>query len=160
TTCTSSSAMSWPTASASCSGSTGPAATTRVFMSGRYPEAAARKRPSGPLAGMALAWPGRQQEEQPEAGRGANPDARGGLEHGQRAGAGALGAAVLDQLDLAVHDDQPRPLVDLVLLQHLAGRERDDDRAALALGLEHLGLVGGHVERAQVPVAHGGHPTL
>ena len=45
-------------------------------------------------------------------------------------------------LDLAFDDDDVRALVDLVVLQALAGREVDDDRARLAARrVQHLRLV-------------------
>src|SRR6266513_1726127 len=60
----------------------------------------------------------------PSPGQGASSNSSlvslGRVVHGERAGAGALGAAVLDQLDLALHDHQPRALVDLMLAQRLA----------------------------------------
>ena len=48
-------------------------------------------------------------------------------------------------------DEQPGPLVDLVLVERLAGRQLDHDRAPLLLGVEHLRLVGLDVERVEVP---------
>src|SRR3954447_6903720 len=49
------------------------------------------------------------------------------VRHG--ADAGGLALAVLGQLDLAIDDDQIRVLVDLVLLELLAGRQVDRDSA-------------------------------
>src|SRR2546421_1876554 len=159
TTLISASSRFWPTTSASCSGSTGSAAITRSRMCARYPAGARGKR-SVAMARVALAGPGREQEQQPGVARHPHLVALGRVVYGERAGAGALGAAVLHQLDLAVDDHQPRALVNLVLAQRLAGRELDDDRSTLALGLEHLGLVRFDRERAEVPVLHRGHPTL
>ena len=78
-----------------------------------------------------------EHEEEPRAARGR-----------------ALGAV---DLDLAVDDDDVGALVDLVVLQALAGREVDDDRPRLAArGVQDCGLVRRDVERAQVPVLHAG----
>src|SRR6478672_3216243 len=44
--------------------------------------------------------------------------------------------------------------MDLVLLEPLAGRQVDDDRAALLLGVQHGRIVRRHVERGDVPVPH------
>src|SRR6478736_803757 len=44
--------------------------------------------------------------------------------------------------------------MDLVLLEPLAGRQIDDDRSALLLGVQHGRIVRRHVERGDVPVSH------
>jgi hypothetical protein len=57
------------------------------------------------------------------------------LEFGQQARAPAHpGAAVCLNLDLAREHHQPRPLVNLVLLERLTGGQVDDNRARLAVG--------------------------
>ena len=70
--------------------------------------------------------------------------------------AAAHAGAVRVDLDFAVDDDEMRALVDLVVLQALAGGQVDGDRPRLAARrVQDLRLMRLHVERAQVPVLHG-----
>src|SRR5215212_9188315 len=67
-----------------------------------------------------------------------------------------LAAATLRQLDLALDDHQIRVLVDLVLLELLAGGQTDRDRSSrTVVGPKDLRLVRLNVERADVPGVHG-----
>src|SRR5207247_153563 len=153
TSLTSASRTSSSRAAARRSASTGSVAITRIRMPAGYPSGTRAKR-SGPLAGVSLAGPRREQEQQPRVAARAHLVALGRVEDGERAGAGGGALAVLNQFDLALHDDQLRALVDLMLLQRLARGQLDDDRAALPLGLQHGGLVRRDLHRAQVPALH------
>ena len=73
----------------------------------------------------------------------------------EQASASARGRAVRLDLDLTVHDQDPCPLVDLVVLKLLARGQVDQDRPALLLGVEHLRAVRLDVERSGVPGLHG-----
>src|SRR5437763_367136 len=64
------------------------------------------------------------------------------------------GLASVGQLDLPVHHPQPGALVDLMLLEPLAPGQEDEDRPALALGMQDLGLMGLDVHAPQVPTLH------
>jgi hypothetical protein len=55
---------------------------------------------------------------------------------------------------LAVDDDDPRPLVHLVLLQLLPGRETEHDRSRVLSGSEDLRLVWLRFDGLQVPALH------
>ena len=57
-------------------------------------------------------------------------------------------------------DDQPGALVDLVLVECLAGGKLDRDRATLVRRDEHLGLVRLDVDAIQVPGLHARGGTL
>src|SRR5436190_6228218 len=96
---------------------------------------------------MPLPWPGREQEQEPGVVPCAYLAALVRVERGEeaRAARGGVTAGVLD-LDRAVDDDEPRPLVDLMLLEPLAGGQVDHDCPALLLGIEHRRVVRLHVE--------------
>ena len=84
------------------------------------------------LARVALAGPRGEDQQQACVLGGADLAALVGVELGEQAAAAADRlAARLAELDRAVDDDQPGPLVDLVLVELLAGGELDRDRASL-----------------------------
>jgi len=84
---------------------------------------------------MAWARPRGQHQQQQRVPHRGDGVALGGRPVQQRAGAGAARAvaAGVGDLDLAVVDVQPGVLVDLVLLQPLARRQRDRDQARRAV---------------------------
>ncbi len=89
---------------------------------------------------MAGPGPGRQHEQQPRIGPRADLVALAGLEDREepRAAADRV-AAVGPDLDLALDHDELRALMDLVLLERLARRQTQGDRARLtALRVEDL----------------------
>src|SRR4051812_29776290 len=95
-----------------------------------------------PRAGVALAGPWREDEEQARVTRGAHLVALVRVEDRERPGAGRGSLPVAVDLDLAVDDDQVRTLMDLVVLQGVARRKRDRDRPCLAAdGLQDLRLM-------------------
>ncbi len=104
---------------------------------------------------MPLAWPGGEQQQ--EAGLLGRPDlaplVRIELGQQSRPAAGGVAAGPVD-LDPARDDQQPRPLVDLVLGELLTGREVDDDRAPLGLGVEDGRTGRLDVQRRDVPAPH------
>ena len=128
-------------------------------------QAASRERRSacqlgGPLviadAGVALAGPGRQYEQQSRVGECSHGVALSGLEHrgkprpSDRAG----------DVDLTGDDHDVCALVDLVILEPLARVQRDEDRARLApRGVQDSRLTRLYFERVQIPVLHGCKPT-
>src|SRR3954471_2627436 len=102
----------------------------------------------GAVVRMTRPWPRRQDEQEARVARRANLVALLGdpVRHGSDAGSPALPA--LGQLDLTVDDDQIRVLMDLVLLQLLAGGQVDRDRARCSVvGAQDLRLVRLKVER-------------
>src|SRR3954468_23617192 len=72
-------------------------------------------------ARVPLAGPRREDEQQPRLAAGANLVALAGLEHREQPGATGDRLTVAGDLHLAVDDDEMRALVDLVVLQRLAG---------------------------------------
>src|SRR3954451_3365057 len=97
--------------------------------------------------------PGREDQKQARiaAGRDLMAFLRDPVSHESRAAALAL-----TELDLAVDHDQIRMLMDLVLLELLAGGQEDRDGAGGAvIGAQDLRLVRLNVERADVPGVHG-----
>ena len=75
------------------------------------------------------------------------------LEQVARGGGDAIASRCL-HLDLAVGDDEASPLVDLVLLQLLPGRQDQQDGAGVLGGREDLRLVGLCVGSLEVPGSH------
>ena len=84
---------------------------------------------------MPRSRPGSEHEQDPGVTRGAHLVALSRVEHGREARPAAHGRAVGVDLHLAVDHDQVRALVDLVVLQALAGRQVDRDRPRLAARL-------------------------
>jgi hypothetical protein len=77
------------------------------------------------------------------------------VEHGQQAWPTGNGLAVLHDVDLAVNDDQVGALVDLMVLERLAGGQVQDHRARLAArGVQDQRFMRLDGEAAQVPVLH------
>src|SRR5215217_6075898 len=111
------------------------------------------------LAGMPLARPRSEEEEEPRVARGAHLVGRLGLEVRDEAGTARHGRAVLLDLHLAGGDDEPGALVDLVLLEALSGRQVDRDHARLGIAAKHRGLVRFDVERGDVPGLHAREDT-
>ena len=73
----------------------------------------------------------------------------------KKPGPGGHGALVVADLDLALDDDEVGALVDLVVLELIAGGQIDDDRARLAArGAQDDGVARLNVDAAQVPVLH------
>src|SRR5215210_1404491 len=110
---------------------------------------------------MPGARPRREQEEEPRVAASADLVALVGIEDGQQPGppGDALTVVALD-LDLAVDHDQVGALVDLMVLQLLAGRQVQGDRARLAArGVQDLRLVRLDAEAREVPVLHAGAKT-
>src|SRR4051794_20531887 len=93
------------------------------------------------LAGVPLARPWRQEQEQARIGLRAYLVTRVGLEVGDEAGAPGDRGAVLLDLHLAACDHQPGALMDLVLLELLAGGEIDGDHPRLGIAAQHLRLM-------------------
>src|SRR3954463_11518507 len=110
---------------------------------------------------MARARPRRKYEKYPCVGAGTHLMALAGVEHGQQPRAAADAVAVpLRHLDLAGDDDEVGALVHLVVLELLAGREMERDRACLAAPrVEDLRLVRLDVEAGEVPVLHAAGKT-
>jgi hypothetical protein len=81
--------------------------------------------------------------------------ALGRLEVGQKAGPPGDRLAALLDLDLAVGHHEPCPLVHLMLLQRLTGRQVDRDHAALVVRAQHLRAARKDLERRDVPSVHG-----
>jgi hypothetical protein len=104
-----------------------------------------------------LPRPGGEHEQQPRVLLGADLVALVRVEDRREAGTAADAAAVGVDRHLAVDHDKVRPLVDLVVLEALAGGQVDGDRPRLAARrVQDLRLVRLHVERAEVPVLHRG----
>src|SRR3954452_7031711 len=116
------------------------------------------------LAGMPLARPWRQEQEQARVGLGAHLVALVGLEVSHEAGTTGDRLAVLLDLDLAARHHHPGALVHLVLLELFAGGQVDRDDPRLWIAAEHLRLMRWHVHRGEVPGLHArarylrGHP--
>src|SRR4051794_41131570 len=101
--------------------------------------------------GVTVARPWREDEQQTRVAARAHRVALARIEDRREACAAGLAADV----HLAVHDDHVGALVDLVLLQRLAGGELDQDRPRLPPGrVQDLRLMRLDVERAQIPVLH------
>src|SRR5918997_4249420 len=105
-------------------------------------------------AGMPLARPGREEQEEARVARGAHLMALLGIEVRHEAGAARDRGATLLDLDLARGHHDPRALVHLVLLELLARRQVDGDHARLRVGPKDLRLVRLNVERGDVPGLH------
>src|SRR5829696_5193972 len=104
---------------------------------------------------MPVAGPRRQDQNHARVLGGADLVALVGVELREQPRPAADGLATrLAQLHGALGDDKPGTLVDLMLVEGLAGRDLDHDRAALLLGDEHLGLVRLDVQRIEVPGLH------
>src|SRR4051794_2217861 len=104
----------------------------------------------------ALSGPRREEEQQVGVAGGAHLVALVRVEVREEARAGLRRGAVVADLDLAVVDVQPCVLVDLVVLEHLAGRQLDGDRARGAVvAAQDLGAVGLDVQLVDVPGVHG-----
>src|SRR3954451_9971584 len=110
---------------------------------------------------MAGAGPRRQHEKYPCVAACTHLVALAGVEPRHQAGAARHGVAVaVADLDLARDDDEVRALVHLVILELLAGREVERDRARLAAArVEDLRLVRLDVEAGEVPVLHAAGKT-
>src|SRR6187397_80763 len=106
------------------------------------------------LAGMPLAWPWRQEQEEPCVGLRAHLVALLGLEVGDQARAARLARPVLLYLHLTRRDHHPGALVDLVLLEPLPSREIDGDDPRLGIASQDLRLMRLHVQRGDVPGLH------
>src|SRR5215210_1214844 len=106
------------------------------------------------LAGMPLARPRGEEEQDARVARGAHLVALLGVEMRDEPRAARHCRAALLDLDLAIGHDDPCALVDLVLLEPLAGRQVDGDHAHLRVAAEHRRLVRFHVERGDVPGLH------
>src|SRR5262249_7875930 len=105
-------------------------------------------------ARVPVAGPRREHEQQPRVADGAHLVALARVEDREETGA-ARDRVVRParDLDLALDDDEVRALVDLVVLELLAGRQEQRDRARLpAGGVEDDRVVRQDVEAAQVPV--------
>jgi hypothetical protein len=111
-------------------------------------------------AGVAVARP--RGENQQEAGIGPRSDraALGRIELEEMTGAcrRALPSGRGD-VDLALDDDDPRPLVHLVLLQLLTAREMQHDRPRIVSRGEDLRLVRLRLDGLQVPALHRQPPS-
>src|SRR4051794_38890241 len=110
---------------------------------------------------MARPGPGRQDKQYPRVGAGTHLVALAGIEHGEHARPAAHRVAVaLRDLDLTGDDDEMGALVDLVVLELLAGGQVQRDRSRLATArVEDLRLVRLDVEAGQVPVLHAAGKT-
>src|SRR5947209_4078124 len=109
---------------------------------------------------MPDARPGREQQEQPRVAARADRVALAGVEVGDQPGAALFSAADGGDLGLAGDDDDVGALVYLVLLELLARRQVDHDRARLSVGAQHLRLVGLDRECAYVPGFHVSPPLV
>src|SRR3954447_6383759 len=118
---------------------------------GRVAGGSAGRAAPGPLARVPRPGPGR--EDQHDAGVRGGPHlvALVRVEDRQVAGPRLLLGAALGHLDLAVGHQEVRPLVHLVVVELLAGRQVDRDHASLAVGAQHLRLVDLDVQRTDVP---------
>src|SRR5215218_5493238 len=106
------------------------------------------------LAGMPLARPRSEEEEEARVAGGTHLVGRLRLEVGDEAGpAGDRGAVLLD-LDLARRHDEPGTLV-----EPLPGREVEGDHARLGVAAKHLRLVRFNVDRGDVPGLHAREDT-
>src|SRR5215210_7090258 len=104
---------------------------------------------------MAVAGPRREDEEQPRVAARADLVALTRAEDVERAGAARGGRAAGRDVDLALHHDEMGALVDLVVLQRLAGGQEQRDGARLAARrIQDRGAVRLDGVRAQVPVLH------
>src|SRR3954470_8906632 len=102
---------------------------------------------------MPGAWPGREDQKQASVARGRDLMAFLRDPVGHEPGTSAL---TFTQLNVAVDHDEIGVLVDLVLLELLAGGQMDGDRPGGAvIGAKDLRLVRLNVERADVPGVHG-----
>src|SRR5215213_6048654 len=111
------------------------------------------------LAGMPLARPRSEEEEEARVAGGTHLVGGLRLEVGDEAGpTGDRGAVLLD-LDLARRHDEPGTLVDLVLLEPLPGRKVEGDHARLGVAAKHLRLVRFNVDRGDVPGLHAREDT-
>src|SRR4051794_5961863 len=80
-------------------------------------------------ARVPVARPRGKHEEQARVRTGAHLVALCGVEHREQAGPAGQRAPVVRDLDLAVDDDEIGALVDLMVLELLAGGQLDRDRA-------------------------------
>jgi hypothetical protein len=126
---------------------------------GRF--AAPRRGASGVArAGMPVAGPRREHEQQPRVAAGADLVALAGVEDREEARTAGHGLAAARDLDLAVDDEQVGALVDLVVLELLARRQVQRDGARLAAGgVEDDRVVRLDGEAAQVPGLHASDAT-
>src|SRR5215217_5142844 len=110
---------------------------------------------------MPGAGPGREHEQHPRVAAGTHLVALAGVEDGEQTGPAGHGVAVaLRDLHLARDHDEVGALVHLMILELLAGREVERDRARLAAArVEDLGLVRLDAERGEVPVLHAAGKT-
>ena len=93
------------------------------------------------LARVPLARPGGEEKDQPGVACRAHLMRLLGVEVRDEAAAAGHRPSVLLELHVAARHDHPGPLVDLVLLQALAGREVDRDNPCLWVAAQHFGLV-------------------
>jgi len=101
-----------------------------------------------PVKLASLAGPGCEEQEQAGVAHRSYLVALVRVEDRQHSGTAALGLAVGLELDLAVDDHQPCPLVDLVVCEALPLRELDGDRPSLLVAVEDLGAVHVYVDGA------------
>jgi CMP/dCMP kinase len=113
-----------------------------------------------PAAGVAVARPGSEHEEDPGVLEGGHLVTLGRIEDRQQPGRALGGVAIgRGDPDDPIDHQHPGPLVHLVLLQLLALRQVDQDRAALGFGVQHLRLMRLDPELVQVPAVHA-HPDF
>src|SRR5215208_2223188 len=106
------------------------------------------------LAGVPLAGPGGEQEHEPRVAHRAYLVRLLRVEVGDEAAATGDRSSVLLELHLTGSHDHPRALVDLVLLETLAGRKVDRDHARLRVASQHVRMVWLDVQRGDVPGLH------
>src|SRR3954447_18251799 len=105
--------------------------------------------------------PGREHKQYPRVAARTHLVALARVEDGKQArAAGHAVAVALRDLDLARDDDEVGALVHLVVLELLAGRQVERDRARLAAArVEDLGLVRLDAAAGEVPVLHAAGKT-
>ena len=110
---------------------------------------------SVPAARVSLAWPRREEEQEPGVVGGAHLASLVGIELGQQPGTAAdrIASRLLD-LNRPRDDEQPGAFVNLVLLEALARGKLNCDRPTLFLRVEDGRVVGLHVQRRDVPAPH------
>src|SRR5918994_1509507 len=106
------------------------------------------------LAGMPLAGPRGEQEHEPRVAHRAYLVRLLRVEVGNEAAGTGDRSSVLLELHLTGSHDPPRPPVDLVLLETLAGRQVDRDPARLGVASQHLRMAWLDVQRGDVPGLH------
>ena len=106
-------------------------------------------------AGMAVARPWREDQQEAGIGLRGYRAALAGIELEEVAGARRDGLAVgRGNVDLSVDDYDPRALVHLMLLQFLPGREAQQDRPRILAGREDRRLMRLRLDAPQIPALH------